>query len=653
MIEQFFHWQWRDAQTLWFILVPIVWWLVNRLLQQRTVNHYADNHLLPWVKVNNELVTKNHNFQLKSTQGGKPLGAFWSYLSAFMMRFIALLFKPAFMLAIAWACIIVALAGPRSSVPSPDEYTRAGVDILVALDLSLSMNAQDSKPNRYLFARSLIESLSNRLEPNDRLALLAYAAQPHLVSPLSFDRDLFQHYLGLLRLNMLPTQGSQIKPALLFGEQHLQQTAGNAKVLIVFTDGEPKNFVEQEEPLNFAELSQSTTKIILVGIGERTRVKIPDAAHRSGYLHHSGLLVTTRLEESFLQSLASELNGVYLKADRSQQFIHNLLKEVALDAEKRHFKSSHSIWQDHAMPFIWVAFFALLMAFYPIKWARKSATNLAPVLLLATWLHFLPVDALAQTKQAAEHEAFAAFNSQSYDLSQQLYGGIDGFQGWFGAGSAAYKAEDYESAVAYFREAALAGVTVQQRSNALFNLGNSYYRTNLLLQAVESYQQALKYLPDNEKTKHNLALAQQRRQVEEGQQQQDEEQGDGKGRGNQSRDDEGAFYGGQKPNNDVGEGVAGDSPEGEKQGKDFVLPQHRNDTDFSLQTGLNLQLTDNSIGNAIIARQRQVQRMEKFEQTMAGVQDKQTKLLIGIFEREEGFQATQEKPHQIPGVKPW
>lgn len=654
------NWQWRDAQTLWFVLVPIVWWLVNRILRQRSVNNYADSHLLAWVKVENEITIKNSVFQLKSTQGG-GLGhgfggrfvAFLGHLSAFVASLMAFVFKPVLMLSVAWICVIIAMAGPRSSVPSPDEYTRAGVDVLVAVDLSLSMTAQDVRPNRYLFMRSLIESLSNRLQANDRLALLAYEAQPHLVSPLSFDRGLFQNYLGLLRPNMLPTQGSQIKPALVFGEEHLQQTAGNARVLIVFSDGEPKNFVEQEEPTGFADLMSSNTKIILVGVGENARVKIPDASHASGYLHHSGLLVTTRLEEPFLQSLAGRIKGVYLKSDTSQLFMNKLLNEVALDAEKRHFESTHTVWEDHAMPFIWIAFFSLLMAFYPIKWRTNNVTKTAPILLLAVWLHFLPIDSLAGKAQIQlEQEAFSAYKNKNYDLSQQLYDGVEGYQGWFGAGAAAYKAEDYESSVAYFRQSVLVGVTIQQRSDALFNLGNSYYRANLLLQAISAYQQALKYLPANEKTKHNLALAQQRRQIEEGMQRKDE-QGDGTGKGSQSRDDEGAFYGGQKPNSDPGEGVAGDSPEGEKQGKDFVLPQLTNETDFSLQSSTRLTLNDTSMGNSILAKLHQEQRMEKFSQAMKGVQDNQAKLLMGIFEREEGFQSVQNEPHEVPGVKPW
>jgi len=624
-------WQWRDAQTLWFVFLPIILWLFLIFKKHQQINQYADNHLLPWVRVEQVLHVKN-------ARGG--------YLGSVFHKFKGL-FNALLMLSIAWICIIIALAGPRSAVPSPEEHHRAGVDIMLVLDLSLSMNAQDVKPSRFLFTRSLIESLSSRLEANDRLALLAYAGQPHLVSPLSFDRTLFQHYLSLLRPNMLPTKGSQIKPMLIYGEQHLQQTAGKAKVLVVFTDGEPKNFVEQDEPNSFMDLSNSDVKIILVGVGERSRVKIPDAEHRTGYLHHRGLLVSTRLEEPFLQALAGRLNGVYLKANSSQQFMKLLVDEITVESEKRTFQTNNTVWQDHSMPFIWIAFFALLYAFYPVKLIGRAL----PVLMVGLLFNFMPQASYAEPRKAQiEQQAYEAFTNQNYDEAQQLYDGLDDFNGWFGAGSAAYKMEDYESAVQYFRQSALLGLTVENRSDALFNLGNAYYRANLLKQAVLSYQQALNYLPNNAKTQHNLALAQQRRKVEKGQQQ-DHEQGDGKGDGSQSRDDEGAFYGGQKPGESAGKGVAGDSDEGKKQGKDFILPEERNDSDFTLNKASRVKL--NQIGNAIVDQQKRIKRMEKFEQNMQQVQDNQRQLLIGIFEREEGYQATQESRHDIQGVKPW
>lgn len=546
--------------------------------------------------------------------------------------------------------LVMALAGPRTSVPAPDESSRSGVDILFAMDLSRSMMVQDMPPNRFITARSLMESVANRLEPNDRLGFMGYAGRPHLISPLSFDRELFQHYLTLMRPGLLPTMGSQIKPALVFGVEHLQQTAGKSKILVVFTDGEPENFQRQEDPQGLKDLPNSGVKIILVGVGTGAAGRIPDSSHRSGYLHVNGLLVTSRLEEVRLRQLSTQLGATYLKASKDKVFLDALLTEVALQAEERSFAAAHSVWEDHAIPFIWVSLMALLMAFYPLRWSVKSTV---PVLAIALSLTVLqPTEVWAESRVAKQKLAYQAYQSKDFDYSMQLYDELNDYQGWFGAGAAAYNYADLEAAVLYFRQAAYAGKTDWQRAQALFNLGNSYYQANLLPQAIEAYEQALIYQSDYEKAKHNLEVAKQRRQQEMRGQQQQGQDGEGQGEGTQSRDDSGAFYGGQTPNQEEsGEGASGDSPEGEKQGKEFVLPDEEDRENFELNTAQGLQLNDTA--NAILQQQRRIQRIEAFEQEMQQVQDNQSELMIRLFERAEGFQARQDEAHPLPGVKPW
>ncbi|MDX1796671.1 MAG: tetratricopeptide repeat protein, partial [Hydrogenovibrio sp.] len=445
-----------------------------------------------------------------------------------------------------------------------------------------------------------------------------------------------------------------------FGYQHLVQTAGKSRVLIVFTNGEPENYQAQPLPENLKKIAQSGTKVILVGVGETAASRVPDFNDRTGYLHANGILVTSRLEAVSMQKLAGQVGGQYLHASKDANFIQALLKAISLEAEKRHFQSSQPVWQDHAMPFIWTALVALLWAFFPIRGRLQRKSNLASAywgvgLVLCfvaggSALHSGEVEA-AEPNVSKHRQAYDAFASKNYDLSQQLYDEMNDYQGWFGAGDAAYRAEDYESAVLYFRQAALMGRNDRQRAESLYNLGNTYYQTNLLDQAIEAYEQALVYQPDYPKAKHNLELAKQRRAVERKGQQQRDESGEGQGKGSQSRDADGSFYGGQKPNSDPGEGVAGESPEGNKQAKDFVLPSDMEETDFRLKSMQRLQANDTA--SAILDQQQRIRRIEKFEQKMEQVDDNQSELLIRLFEREEGFQARQDESHDLPGVKPW
>lgn len=641
----FLGWEWRAPVLLWFVWIPLIWWWVSKIVRQRQISQYADSHLWSWVKVDDNALESllKQPGQFSKSSNRHFLKPFWFFLKNFL--------NPGFLMSIAWISLVIALAGPRTAIPAPTESSRSGVDILFALDLSKSMTVQDLPPNRFLTARSLIESIVNRLEQNDRLGLMVYAGKPHLVSPLTFDRKLFGHYLTLLRPGMLPTMGSQIKPALVFGVEHLQQTAGKAKVLVVFTDGEPQNFTRQPDPVGLEAIPQSDVKIILVGVGENGRSRIPDPSHQSGFLHVNGLLVTSRLEEAGLQALATQMGANYVKAEKDKAFLDKILSDVTVGAEERKLLSSDTIWKDHAKPFVWILLVAVLFTFYPFRFAHKSAISVWVMVLALPF--FQPSSVWAETQVAKQQEAFQAYSAKDYDEAIQLYDVINSYDGWFGAGASAYKNQDMESAVQYFRQAALMGAGDWQRAQALFNLGNSYFQANLMPQAIEAYEQALVYEPDYENAKHNLELAKQRRQQEmRGQQQQQDQDGEGQGQGMQSRDDSGAYYGGQRPDqNQAGEGVSGDSPEGDKDGKDFVLPDEEDRAEFTLQANQPVQVNDT--GNAILDQQAQIRRIEAFEQKMQQVDDNQSELLIRLFERAEGFQARQTQSHPLPGVKPW
>lgn len=658
----FLSWQWREETWLYLMLLPFVWAIFRWLLAEKQQANYADKHLWQWVKVDSE-----SSLSSWSSQG--VLHRTGQVFSGWVLKQL----KPSRYLAIAWLALMVVLAGPRSSVSQNENITRDGMDVLMVLDVSRSMQVEDETPNRFEYAKALMQSYINRLQPNDRLGLMVYAGKPHLVTPLTFDRGLFAHYLNLVHPAMLPTMGSQLQPALAFGAKHLAQTAGRHQVMMVWTDGQEDEWKPNKSPQGMAQFTQSKIASILVGVGQSYASNIPDKSDASGQLHINGLLVKSRLESLALKQMAAQINGHFIKAEDEMAFLETLMgfsvREGAF-SNSRSEASSRLVWVDHAQPFVWLALVMLLLTFNGVKVTgnqSKALKSLAALCAVGLIAFNAPSSAYASERANAvltqpvsteSHQAYQNFIAKEYELSQQYYDELGGFFGWFGAGASAYRLEDFASAVLYFRQAALVGVSEKQRSDALYNLGNSYYMANLLPQAIASYQQALNYDIDNAKTQHNLALAKKRRKQEAGRQQ-EKEQGEGQGKGSQSRDSEGAFYGGKKPDpSDPGKGVSGDAPDGSKDGKDFVLPDEEERTDFHLNSNPHsaLEMTENnpqSSSQAILTAQQNRQNIESFEQTMRQFQDHQSLLLQRLFEREEGFKAAQEKSHPISGVKPW
>lgn len=651
------QWQWRAPELLWLAGVPFLWWLGLRFRRRYRNASFADQHLWPWIAVSeSDNYLRRPDDPSKNTRPGRFYYA--------LKRGVRGALMPGVWLTVAWISGVIVLAGPYSLKSETQTTDRKGVDVLIGLDLSRSMTAEDVSPNRFKFARFMVESLKDKLTPQDRLGLMVFAGKPHLVSPLTFDRALFQHYLDLVEPGLLPTAGSQLKPAIRFGVTHLQQTAGQARVLVIFTNGEPTNPVIQPDPKGWDRVIHSHTNIVLVGVGTPNRSRLPDADHATGYFHHFGRLILSRLETESLKTLAQQIQGEYMTADSSAKFLNQLTHAITIAAAKRTQLDEHAIKVDHAVPFLWVMWVALAWGLLAWPWREQAAKPVLSMIGIAGGLATLvlsmsPAPVLASSVQSLESEAYQAFREHAYDQSVQWYEQMQtqtnstyngAYKSAFGAGAAAYKKGDFESAVWYFQDAILAGRTDKARAKALFNLGNTYFQTGLLAQAIEAYENALVYWPEYEKARQNLELAKQQPPANKKTTQQ--MIGEGEGSGNRSKDQEGAFYGGQKPNPDMaGEGVSGDAPEGKKDGKEFVMPDEEDRTNFRLRPSQSLTQTDT--GAAILEQKQRQKTIQEFEHKMQRVDDHQKELLRRLFERSEGFQAAQDETHPLPGVNPW
>lgn len=660
---------WRTPVWLWAVLLPPAVWFFKHLWIRRRKQQFADARLWPWVEAGQKtgLADKLERY---------PRGGL-AYLTR-IIKWIA----PGKRLALAWLCLVIALAGPRSLQVEPDQPTRPGVDILVLMDLSHSMTATDVNPSRFLQARALVEAMTAELQVDDRLALMGFAGQPHLFSPLSFDRALFRHALHLMEPDMLPIQGSWIERALVSGINHLEQTGGEAKVMLILSDGAPAFWKTPALPETLADSpgasqlqsGQTEVKTVWIGMGKTAPVTLTDEAHPTGKLHAGGQRVQSRLEERMLQQWAQRLNGLYLVGGTGPEVMPRLAQVIAETAKvsgKRELTAEKAVWTGYSAPFMALGLLALLLAFYPLSW-RASKRSVQPAWLVAGLPICLLVagpgmsDAEAQPPLSylsvaeTKQEAYEAYQQGAFDLSAALYDRARDFEGYFGAGASAYRAGDLESAVFYFRQSAWMAESDSLRAQALFNLGNSYLLANLLPLAIESYRQALVYRSPYPKAAHNLELALLRQQQEEAGKQdkrgEEEEEGEkGEGRG-----DNGAFYGGQKPaGSDEPKGFGADveAPDGKGE-KKLILPQEGELTDYQLnaQDGRVKRLEQRgreATAAAILVQQRQRQQAEAFEHTLKQLKDEQKVLLKRLFEREAGFQAPQEKPHPIPGVQPW
>ena len=213
---------------------------------------------------------------------------------------------------LAGALMIVALARPQRG-HSRTEVTANGIDIVLGLDVSGSMQAldflmNDERVNRIDVVKSVVSKFIEE-RPNDRIALIAFAAAPYLVSPLTLDHDWLQQ--NLERVNTgIGDDGTAIGSAIAAGTNRLRTTPAKSKVLIILTDG--MNNMGKLSPLSAAEAAKALgIKIYTIGVGVRGKAPMPvrdDAGNTR--------LVMTKVDvdEKTLQQVAQETGGTFYRA---------------------------------------------------------------------------------------------------------------------------------------------------------------------------------------------------------------------------------------------------------------------------------------------------------------------------------------------------
>ena len=213
---------------------------------------------------------------------------------------------------IAAALMIVGLARPQRT-HSQTTVTANGIDIVLALDISGSMQALDFKVgnvrvNRVAIVKSVVSKFIDE-RPNDRIGLIAFAAAPYIVSPLTLDHDWLQQ--NLERVNVgIGDDGTAIGSAIAAAVNHLRTTATKSKVVILLTDG--VNNSGKIPPLAAAEAARAVgVKVYTIGVGVRGKAPIP-VTDREGHTHV--IMADVDVDEHTLQAVANETGGQFYRA---------------------------------------------------------------------------------------------------------------------------------------------------------------------------------------------------------------------------------------------------------------------------------------------------------------------------------------------------
>jgi Ca-activated chloride channel family protein len=233
--------------------------------------------------------------------------------------------------------LVTALARPQFGT-RVETVRREGQDIVVALDLSASMLAEDIAPNRLEKAKHAVGTLIGGLE-GDRIGLVAFAGEAFAQSPLTVDYGAATLFLNSMSTELMPVQGTNLADALRVSVEAFEAGEQQQRILIVITDGEDH---EGEIDAAVESAKEAGIRIYTVGVGSPDGVPIPEfdnQGRRSGYKRdENGEVVTTRLDEATLESIARQTGGRYLRASPSENELDRLAEEIA-DMAGREFEA--------------------------------------------------------------------------------------------------------------------------------------------------------------------------------------------------------------------------------------------------------------------------------------------------------------------------
>ena len=212
------------------------------------------------------------------------------------------------LLAIGMLCAVVALARPQWGTIEEKTYDQSR-EVLLALDLSRSMLADDVSPTRLNRAKLLIKSLLDQLS-GERVGLVLFAGTSFLQSPLSADYEVLRDFLPDLEPSYLPQGGTDYRAMLTAATKAFGQTGDGDRFLVVLSDGEAHD--DQWKHM-ISTLQRRGIQVISLGVGTADGAVVPDG--KGGVLKdEQGAVVLSRLEPSTLQELATETGGTYRDA---------------------------------------------------------------------------------------------------------------------------------------------------------------------------------------------------------------------------------------------------------------------------------------------------------------------------------------------------
>jgi Ca-activated chloride channel family protein len=272
--------------------------------------------------------------------------------------------------------IIIAMAGPQFGTKLK-EIKREGVELVIALDISNSMMAEDIAPNRLENAKRAISKLVDRLH-NDKVALVVFAGDAFVQLPMTTDYEAAKMFLSTITPKLINNQGTAIGAAIELGIKAFTPSDEKNKALIIITDGENHegNAVELATAANDAGIIVHT-----IGMGLSKGAPIPEYnqyGQKDYRTDNQGNVVISKLDEDMLKKIAVSGGGKYIRANNTKTGLNALFDELNQMEKAEMEVKAYAEYEEQFQYFVGFALLILLIEFFILfkKNKRLSSVNI-------------------------------------------------------------------------------------------------------------------------------------------------------------------------------------------------------------------------------------------------------------------------------------
>lgn len=248
---------------------------------------------------------------------------------------------------------IVALARPQERNVTRERFAE-GVDIMMVLDTSTSMRAQDFRPNRFEAAREVGDEFV-RSRISDRVGLIVFAAKAYTQAPLTLDYQFLRSMLSEVEVGIIE-DGTAIGTALAMAVNRLKETDAKSKVVILLTDGQ--NNRGEIDPVTASEVAEAIgVRVYAIGVGTHGEAPF---VYDHPFAGRQTRMVPVEIDEEMLQSVAEKTGGKYFRAT-DKEALRNIYNEIGELEKTKIQERTYTDYDERYATFLWPAFLLLLL----------------------------------------------------------------------------------------------------------------------------------------------------------------------------------------------------------------------------------------------------------------------------------------------------